>query len=358
MKLRVAAAIVMVSLILGVPLGPAIGSRGRGKAAPARGGPAAKANPEPARPSSGDPAFGAYWHDGKAELDGYRYTLTRYGQKRRGQAVAVYVTEPFSRAKNVKVDDPAANPRDTFDVLKLNLVRDFQTGIYDYNTMTSLFVRSEDFEPVKVSFSSTEWCGNVYEELAIDPGRVSQRISSYFENESASRDESRPRGGIVEEELFVRLRGLSGDYLAPGETKIVPFLPSAFKRRLTHLMLRWTDARIERLAAPRMVSVPAGRFRTTVYTVNTGNGHNGVFFIESAYPHRIIRWEWKQTLRQKEASGAGTVPYPVASRAEGNDSGELAGSARLQYWKLHNEGDERYLARLGLGPGVATPGAR
>ncbi len=294
-------------------------------------------------PAPVDPPFGAYWHDGKAELDGYRYTVTRYGQKRRGQAVLVYVTEPFSRSKNVKVDDPAKNPRDTFDVLKLNLVRDFQTGIYDYNTMTSLFVQSQDFDPVKVSFSSTEWCGNVYEELRLDPGRVTQRLTSYFEDESATRDEPRMKGGILEEELFVKLRGLNGEYLRAGDSTTVPLLLSAFRRRLAHWPLRWTAVTIQRLEGTRMVGVPAGRFKTLVYTVKTGNGHDGLFFVEAAYPHRIIRWEWKQAARQKGGSGPS-----LGQRHEGNDSGELAGSARLEYWKLHNEGDERYLARLGL----------
>ena len=68
----------------------------------------------------------------------------------------IFVTEPFSDSKRVKVDDPRRDPPDTFEVLKLNLVRDFQTGIYDYNTMTSVIVRSDDFEPVKVTFSSDE----------------------------------------------------------------------------------------------------------------------------------------------------------------------------------------------------------
>jgi hypothetical protein len=304
------------------------------------------ASPAPAP----DPPFGTYWHDGKAELDGYRYTVTRYGQLRRGQCTAIYVTEPFSRSKRVKVDDAARNPKDTFDVLKLNLVRDFQTGIYDYNTMTSLFVQSGDLEPVKASFASMEWCGDVYEELRVDPGLVSQRLSSYFEDESTSQDVRRPKDGLLEEELYTRLRGLYGDYLAPGQVKAVPFLPSAFRRRLAHQPLRWTSARIERLATPRAVTVPAGRFLTTVYAVETGNGHDGTFFIEAAYPHRIVRWEWKQAPRQKLASGAGVVSDPVALRAEGNDSGELTGSARISYWKLHGEGDESYLRRLGLRP--------
>ncbi len=301
--------------------------------------------------AGGDPAFGSYWHDGKAEIDGYRYTLTRYGQLRRGQAVAVYVTEPFSRSKNVKVNDPSRNPGDTFDVLKLNLVRDFQTGIYDYNTMTSLFVRSADFEPVKVSFSSTEWCGNVYEELRVGPGLVSQRLSSYFEDESGTRVERRPPGGILEEELFVRLRGLGGEYVAPGARRTVPLLPGAFRRRLTHSPLRWEAATIERLAEPQTISVPAGRFRATVYSVAIANGPRGLFFVEAAYPHRIVRWEWNQAAPSQARAGQG-----VDWSADSNDAGELAGSERLQYWKLHNVGDEQYLRQLGLVPGVPTPG--
>ena len=290
-------------------------------------------------PVASDPAFGTYWHDGKAELDGYRYTVTRYGRERRGHAVAVYVTEPFSRSLRVKVDDPSRNPKDTFDVLKLNLIRDFQTGIYDYNTMTSLFVRSEDFEPVKVSFVSTEWCGNVYEELLVNPGLVSQKLSSYFEGESVAREERRPKEGILEEELFLLLRGLNRPYLAPGDSRTVPFLPGSFRRRLTHQALQWTRARIERLAAPRTLAVPAGSFHVVVFSVRIENGAQGTFFVESSYPHRIVRWEWNPLV------GSGRWG------ADSNDSGELSGSARLKYWELHDEGGERYLARLGLNAG-------
>ena len=307
--LPTSAAVLTIAVTLGVPLGVALGTMTR------------------------DPEFGSYWHDGKAEIDGYHYAVTRYGQARRGQAVAVYVTEPFSRSKNVKVNDAARNPRDTFDVLKLNLVRDFQTGIYDYNTMTSLFVRSAGFEPVKLSFLSTEWCGNVYEELKLDPGQVSQTLHSYFEDESATRAERRPRGGMLEEELFVKLRGLSGEFLKPGESRDVPFMPSAFRRRLTHQPLAWTKAIVTRQTAGRAVTVPAGRFQTIVYTVRLKSGATGMFFIEAGYPHRVVRWTW------------GDVPAH-----DSNDSGELTGSRRLEYWKLHGEGDERTLAGLGLKP--------
>ena len=87
--------------------------------------------------------FGSYWHDGRAELDGYSLRISRYGQPRSGIGVMIYVTEPFSESKRVKVDDPSKNPADTFDALKLNIVRDFQTGIYDYNTMVGVVKRSD-----------------------------------------------------------------------------------------------------------------------------------------------------------------------------------------------------------------------
>src|SRR5439155_14322015 len=128
-------------------------------------------------------AFDSVWHDGRAEVDGYRLTISRYGAERRGRAVLVYVTEPFSASQHVKVDDPARHAGDVVDVLKLNLVRAFQTGIYDYHTMVSLFVRTADFEPLKLSFTSAEWCGNVYEELRFDPAAVVQHVASYFEGE-------------------------------------------------------------------------------------------------------------------------------------------------------------------------------
>ena len=40
--------------------------------------------------------------------------------------------------------DPGKHPAtDVYPVLKLNVVRDFQTGIYNYNTLTSVFARED-----------------------------------------------------------------------------------------------------------------------------------------------------------------------------------------------------------------------
>ncbi len=94
---------------------------------------------------------------------------------------------------------------------------------------------------------------------------------------------------------------------------------------------------MERLVRPETVHVPAGAFMTDVYVVRIAGQREGRFHIERAYPHRVIRWSWKA----EPNSGAG-------EKLGGTDTGELAGSARLEYWKLHDPGDESYLRQLGL----------
>jgi hypothetical protein len=67
--------------------------------------------------------------------------------------------------------------------MKLNEVRDFQTGIYDYNVLTSVFARVAAGWPVaKLSFSSQEWCGHVYHQLIPRNDRVAEVFHSYFES--------------------------------------------------------------------------------------------------------------------------------------------------------------------------------
>ncbi|UCH84607.1 MAG: hypothetical protein JSW50_02620 [Candidatus Latescibacterota bacterium] len=269
--------------------------------------------------------FGSHWHDGRAEIDGYRLTVDRYGEERTGTCVMIYVTEPFSESKRVKADDPNAKPDDTFEVLKLNLIRDFQTGIYDYNTMLSVYARTADFSPVKISFTSSEWCGNVYEDMLFYPDKITGHHYSYFEGESGPIELKNVSGGVAEDNLFILLRGLKGEFLEPGAKREMRVLPSVYACRLAHTPPDWVDAVIGRVAAPQTIEVPAGEFTVTVYTVEIAGGRVGAFYIEEAYPHRVIRWEMPPDIK-----------------------GELTGSERLVYWKLNRNGDEKYLRSLGL----------
>ena len=100
--------------------------------------------------------FDDYWYSGKAEITSYELSQARYGAKHPGYALLIFVTEDFSRSKHVKLDDPVHAGRDAVKVLKLNLAKKFNTGIYRYSTMSSVFapVSGSDLRPLKVTLSS------------------------------------------------------------------------------------------------------------------------------------------------------------------------------------------------------------
>jgi hypothetical protein len=189
--------------------------------------------------------------------------------------------------------------------------------------MVSMFVRSQDFSPVKLTFSSAEWCGHVFLDLIVDPGDIRGHYSSYFEGESGPVELKGPKDGVLEDELFILLRGLRTDYLEPGAS--VTYLPGALYTRFAHRSLEWTKARVSRARDTEMVEVPAGAFDCMAYTVAISDGRTGTFWIETDYPHRIVKW---------------SLPPDV--------SGELTGSARMPYWEYNREGDESHLEELGL----------
>jgi hypothetical protein len=273
--------------------------------------------------------FWAHWGDGKAELNGYSLKQPRYGALRSGTAVMVFVTEDFDDALRVKAEPGRGAKGEAYPVLKLNAVRDFATGIYDYNVMTSTFLRVAAGWPVaKVSFSSQDWCGHVWHQLVPRGGRILGTLHSYFEGEAdRAEDLEWPRDGVLEDALPVVLRGWNGTYLKPGESRSVPLLPSLLWSRLNHQRLAWTRARVLRAAAARSISVPAGRFEVSSYRVEIEGGRVLGFEIEAKAPYRLVR----QT---------------------GPDGEELTlrGSTRLAYWKLNAPGGEAHLKELGLGP--------
>ena len=278
--------------------------------------------PPPLRPD-----FWAHWSDGQAEMNGYRLIQPRYGSPRRGTAVLVFVTEDFSDSLRVKADPGKHPPSDVYPVLKLNAVRDFQTGIYDYNVMTSVFARVAAGWPLaKVSFSSQEWCGNVYHHLLPRAGRIRGVSHSYFDGEADAEDDLEfPPGGVLEDALPILLRGWGGTYLAPGESRSVPFLPSLLRARLEHKRLAWGVANIARGAASAPLTVPAGRFTVDMWRVAQNGGPTFTYEIESAPPFRLVRWS-----------------------ANTGEEGVLLGSKRLAYWKLNGPGGEERLRDMGL----------
>lgn len=278
--------------------------------------------------------FWKRWGDGKGELSGYDLTFPRYGELRKGTAVTVFVTETFSNSLRVKAD-PGRHPKsDEFPVMKMNLVEDFSTGIYDYNLLTSAFVALSPVNgrpagsATKIAFSSQEWCGGVWGQLLFDSGSARLVSHSYFDGEA---DQSRtlevPADALSGDALLLWARGLAAPLVAPGERREVGLVRSIEGARLAHRPVEVMKATLSHDAARARVTVPAGTFEAERRTVEIAGGPKWIFAVESAEPHRILQWE----------------------TSEGEKASLLA-SDRLEYWKLHGEKDQVFLAKLGLRP--------
>jgi len=274
--------------------------------------------------------FWRHWSDGNAELSGYDLTFPRYGAARKGTAIAIFVKEPFSSLRRVKAND--SRKGDTFDVMKLNLVHDFPTGIYDYNLMTSSFAALAPFgdqrsgEIAKVSFSAQEWCGHTWAQLVFRRDRVEETIHSYFDGEEAAARRLPGRAvSLSEDALLSWARGMVLPQVEPGDSASADILGSTLRSRLLHKPVEWRKASFMRAQETTSTKVPAGTFATRRATVEIANGLKWEFEVETNFPHRVIAW--------KSSEG---------------ERAEMIASARLPYWKMNGPGFERELAKLGL----------
>jgi hypothetical protein len=285
--------------------------------------------------------FWRFWGDGRAELASYDLTYPRYGELHEGTAVTIFVTETFSDEARVKADPGVHAKSDEFPVMKLNLVQDFATGIYDYNLMTSSFVALEPRHgraagaPSKVSFTSQDWCGHVFHQLLPGEKSIRHEMRSYFDGE-ADRNETLvyPPDGLLEDALFHWARGFAGPFLAPGEEAEAKVLRSVENARMGHVALVWQPARLSRSEGTRPVTVPAGTFQAeTLHVDIDGGDRTWTFLVESAEPRRILRWE-----------------------ASDGRHAELIASTRTKYWEMHDAQHADALRELGLTPrGRRTP---
>lgn len=287
-----------------------------------------------AGPSPG-PAFLKYWTSGLAEISSYAVTTERYGELRRAQAVMVFVYEELDDRTRIKVESARTPPQRRVPVLKLNHVLKFNTGIYDYSLMTSVFAGlsgpgvTRAFEPRKISFSSQEWCGNVYHHLIPREEGLRSEIRSYFESEGdAETTLPYPTGTMVyEDELPILLRELDGEWLKAGEAREVQLVPGLWGVRKRHVPMAFSMATIKKERKNKRTL--AGRdWETWKWTVTTV-GSVTTYYIETAHPHKLLAWE----------DGRG-------------EKGSLIKSLRSSYWKEHGNKDQPLRKELGLTYGV------
>jgi hypothetical protein len=251
-----------------------------------------------------DSGFGRnpLWNDGNAEVSFYEARDVRYGVPRASRAALIVVAEDFNREKLVKADRPEGEPR-TQRVLKLNHVRSIRTGVYVYRQMLSVFLGAGHLEPVKLTMTSHEWCGNSFVEWRSDRRLLS--IRSYFESVADQDLPLSPAGALFYDELPLKLRSLDFDRTREGTFAVIDTLfsnaPSAPATRQATLRVSRIEGRAYRAELVR------GRERDALD-------------FSADYPHTLLRWE----------------------RSDGSLL-TLVDSRRFRYWERNRPGDESLL---------------
>ena len=263
--------------------------------------------------------FNEYWYAGKAEICSYDYFINRYDEPRTGYAVFVFVTEDLSKSKQVKLDDPAKAGDDRMPVLKLNAIQRFQTGIYDYSLMSSLFT-PVDFQKFPHSLKATttvqDWCGHVFTQMNLKGNGYHVSSYSYFEMEGDKQSDTEG-GALLEDEIFTRLR-LNPASLPKGATKMVP-------------NLTYTRLRHKPIAAQNAV-------------IDIKDGQAGLKTCVVTYP---------DIKRRLEVSFEAAFPYKIMSFTEYDgdkkmSEAKLKKSVMSDYWAKHDLKSDPLRKDLGL----------
>jgi hypothetical protein len=261
--------------------------------------------------------FDQYWYQGKAEISTYNIEQERYGEIRTGQAVTVFVSEDFSEKKQVKLDDAVAAGADRVPILKLNFIKKFKTGIYDYSMLQSIFTPIDVKKrprSLKTTCSSQEWCGHTFTQMNLDGKNWRLREFSYFEKE-ADIDQKLP-AVLLEDELWTRLR-IDPNSLPTGELEVIP---ASFYSRLKHESLK-----------PEMANI-------SIQTIDN---------------QRVMLLKYKNIARELAVQFESESPFKIVGWEE-KVGGKMVCKATLvarilsDYWARHNNVDLPLRDSLGL----------
>lgn len=267
--------------------------------------------------------FGNYWFQGKAELTSYRLEQARYGEVHPGHAAMIFVTEDFSAARQVKLDDPGNAGDDAWKVLKLNATRKFNTGVYPYSMMASTFIPLDFKDPslMKATVSSQEWCGHTFTQVNRDLNQLQVLLRSYFESEG-DRNFNLERS-LLEDEIWSIIR-LDPNLLPVGNISIVP---SFFYNRLSHrpIQVEKATAQLDKADSLVTYSISYAEFERNLSVTFTRD-----------FPHHIEGWE------ETYKSGFGNNAKTLTTKAVKDKS------IMLDYWSKNSLADSVWREKLNL----------
>lgn len=267
--------------------------------------------------------FKDYWYQGQAELSSYQLEQARYGAVHKGKAVLIFVTEDFSKKKQVKLDNPQEAGNDVVNVMKLNYVKKFNTGIYPYSMMKSVFTPVDQQQyphSLKVTTSSQEWCGHTFTQYNLDGNNYDVLLRSYFESEG-DRDFSL-HAALLEDEVWNIIR-LNPEALPTGEIDIIP---GTFYQRLGH-----QEAKVTKATA----SLEGTDTKTYTLVYPEYDRTISIEF-QAQFPHQIMGWEEINT------SGFGENAQELTTRAT------LDETIKLDYWTRNSPADSVWREKLNL----------
>lgn len=235
--------------------------------------------------------FASYWYQRKAEITSYRLEQARYGEMHNGEAVLIFVTEDFSKTKQVKSDNPESAKNDAVNVLKMNMTKKFNTGIYPYSMMLSVFTPvqfNKYSSTLKTTASSQEWCGHTFTQLNLEEENYRAVLHSYFEKEGEQAI-TFPKV-LLEDELWTTLR-ISPEKIPHGEMSM---LPGFLSQRLLHTEMKVEKAIIKINISPdeNVCDWLGKNIRLKMLSVQYPEQDRtlNIYYTEK-FPYQIIGWE-------------------------------------------------------------------
>jgi hypothetical protein len=262
-------------------------------------------------------AFDDYWYGGKAELNLYELNQERYGELRKGHAVLIFVTEDFLTDAQVK-KEKETNQHST-SVLKINQLRKFNTGIYDYSTMGSVFSPVKQHtpsSPIKSTFSAQEWCGQTWLQFNQRSGGYEVAGYSYFQQEG---DVRRVLQQVyLEDGLWNQIR-LNPELIESGEVQMVP----------SGQFIRFKHISIQPFAA---------NLSTVAYQGEEFQGNDLM----------VLKLQYSDIERALSIYYEKEFPHFIVGWKEGNTTAKIKRKLKLDYWNKNSVQDSVFRKELGL----------
>jgi hypothetical protein len=273
--------------------------------------------------------FHSYWYNHGAEITRFELEQSRYGEIRPGHAILIFVTEPFRPDIHVKSDYEASREK-SIPILKLNFIKRFNTGIYDYSMMKSVFTpipaeKHQFNKTLKVSTTRQDWCGHVYLQYNLEEDHYKVKQYSYFEKEG---DKTVDIPSVhLEDEIWTRIR-IDPKTLPSGEIEMVP---GSFFTTL------------------RMINIGAEKAFADLTNTQEGNGDVSQYTVRYPSLERTLSIRFNQNF-----------PYDILSWSEtylsrsGEDVKVLTTKAHrthavmVDYWNKNNVKDLKLRKELGL----------